>query len=83
MITDFFYTSVRCRCNGCNVAILDKIFDKFVQLKSTMESTPGSVGLGLSIAKEIVEMYGGSIWAESEEGKGSLFVFTIPKEGKK
>ncbi len=58
---------------------LDKVFDKFVQLKDSLAtSTPGSVGLGLAIAKEIVETYGGEIWAESEVGKGSTFTFSLP-----
>lgn len=57
---------------------LERIFDKFVQIKRSSDSTPGSVGLGLSIAKEIVEMYGGRIWAESEPGKGSTFSFLLP-----
>ncbi len=57
---------------------LDKIFDKFVQVKHTADQTPGSVGLGLAIAKEIVELYGGKIWAASEVGRGSTFSFTLP-----
>ncbi|HUI63850.1 MAG TPA: ATP-binding protein [Bacteroidota bacterium] len=57
---------------------LERIFDKFVQIKRSSDTTPGSVGLGLSIAKEIVELYGGRIWAESEIGKGSTFSFLLP-----
>jgi signal transduction histidine kinase len=57
---------------------LETIFDKFVQVRRTNDPTPGSVGLGLSIAKEIVEMYGGRIAVRSEVGTGSLFSVRLP-----
>jgi NtrC-family two-component system sensor histidine kinase KinB len=57
---------------------LETIFDKFVQVKRTSDTTPGSVGLGLAIAKEIVELYGGRIWASSAVGRGSTFSFSLP-----
>ena len=57
---------------------LQTIFDKFVQLKRATDATPGSVGLGLAIAKEIVELYGGRIRVSSAPGKGSTFSFELP-----
>lgn len=68
---------------GISKENIGKIFDKFVQIKESMETTPGSVGLGLAIAKEIVEGYGGEISVESEVDKGSVFKFTIPIENEK
>ena len=65
---------------GIPIEQQDKIFNKFVQAKQTYDTTPGSVGLGLAIAKEIVEMYGGKIWVESAMNKGSVFSFRLPIE---
>ena len=55
---------------------LSKVFDRF--WKGQGATRTGS-GLGLSIAKGIVEAHGGTIWAESELGKGSSFAFTLPR----
>jgi signal transduction histidine kinase len=60
---------------GINPDYLDKIFDKFVQVSG---SKPGSVGLGLTIAKEIIELHHGSINVWSKPGQGSKFEITIP-----
>lgn len=56
---------------------LIRVFDKFHQLSDKKVGT----GLGLPIAKHIVEAHGGRIWAESEPGKGSTFSFTLPLKG--
>jgi two-component system, NtrC family, sensor histidine kinase KinB len=63
---------------GIPADAIEVIFDKFVQVKQSTDATPGSVGLGLAIAKEVVEAHGGKIWVESIMGQGSTFFFTIP-----
>ncbi|MEN3013036.1 MAG: ATP-binding protein [Endomicrobiia bacterium] len=55
---------------------LDKIFEKFTQVKN---KSKGGTGLGLTICKYIIELHNGKIWVESELGKGSKFIFRLPK----
>jgi len=55
-----------------------RIFDRFFQVDSTVSRQYSGTGLGLSICKGYVELLGGTIRVESESGKGTLFVFTIP-----
>ncbi|RMF29764.1 MAG: GAF domain-containing protein [Chloroflexi bacterium] len=57
---------------------LDRIFDRFYQVESHLTRHHGGMGLGLSIAKGLVELHQGRIWAESVEGRGSRFTFTLP-----
>jgi len=60
---------------------LNRIFDRFYQVEDSLTREHEGLGLGLSIAKGLVELCGGRIWAESEVGKGSTFTFTIPFPG--
>ncbi len=59
---------------------LRSIFDTFYQVEGHLTRHHGGLGLGLSIAKHIVELHGGRIWAESVEEQGSRFTFTLPLE---
>ncbi len=56
-----------------------RIFERFEQISREGELSTGGTGLGLAITKELVEMHGGRIWVESEIGRGSRFIFVIPK----
>ena len=57
---------------------LAHIFERFYQVESHLTRKHGGMGLGLSVAKVMIEMHGGRIWAESIEGKGSNFTFILP-----
>ncbi len=57
---------------------LKQIFEPFYQADTSMTRERKGTGLGLSLVKEIVEMHSGQIWVESEFGKGSRFIFTLP-----
>jgi PAS domain S-box-containing protein len=56
-----------------------RIFNKFEQVSLVSPSGVGGTGLGLPIAKEIIHLHGGQIWVESQQGKGSKFIFVIPR----
>ena len=69
--------------NGIGVAKKDqhRIFEKFYTGSgSSLTRESGRMGLGLAIAKGIIEAHEGRIWVESEIGKGSTFIFTLPKK---
>jgi len=57
---------------------LPNIFERFYRVDKSRARTTGGSGLGLTIAKRLVEAHGGTIQAQSERGKGSRFSFTVP-----
>jgi signal transduction histidine kinase len=64
---------------GPGIAIEDheRIFEEFQQTDAGVEQGEGT-GLGLALSKRLVELHGGRVWVDSELGKGSTFVFTLP-----
>jgi NtrC-family two-component system sensor histidine kinase KinB len=76
---EMVHISVSDNGEGIPPEYLSRVFDRFVQVESSRGG--GGSGLGLSIAREMVKAHGGSIWVESEPGKGSTFTFALPIAG--
>ncbi|TXD53967.1 MULTISPECIES: ATP-binding protein [unclassified Polaribacter] len=62
------------------IGIHSDYFEKIFKVFTKLESISSSSGIGLSIVKKIIQFYKGVIWLESEEGIGTTFYFTIPKQ---
>ena len=78
--TGFIVVCVEDTGIGIEKHLLEKVFEPLFQVdSSTTRKYPGT-GMGLALAKRMVELHGGTIWAESEPGKGSKFCFTLPVE---
>jgi signal transduction histidine kinase len=77
---DVIQFAVRDTGCGINADYLEKIFEKFTQADASSTRKYGGAGLGLALARQIVENMGGSIRVESRYGEGSEFLFTIPFE---
>ena len=74
--------SISIKDEGVGIPLLhiDKIFKRFYRVDKSRQRTMGGTGLGLALAKNIVEAHRGRIWAQSREGYGSIIFVTLPCE---
>ena len=74
------YVQIVVADDGIGIPLNDQshVFDRFFQVSSHLTRRHGGMGLGLSVAKAMVEMHNGQIWVDSEEGKGSKFYVLLP-----
>ena len=79
--SDEVVTTVSDDGSGIPEEDLPYIFDRFYRVDKSRSRGTGGTGLGLTIAKEIVESHGGNIKAKSSEGTGSTFEFALPLPG--
>ena len=75
---DMFTFVVEDQGRGIPATHLESVFERFKQVDASDSRNKGGTGLGLAICRSIVTAHGGKIWAESTEGKGTTFRFTIP-----
>ena len=57
---------------------LERVFERFFQVETHLTRRYGGMGLGLAVAKSMIDLHNGKIWVESIEGKGSTFIFLLP-----
>ncbi|MHB8881003.1 MAG: ATP-binding response regulator [Thermodesulfovibrionales bacterium] len=79
---NFVEVSVEDTGIGIKEEDIRRLFSEFTQLESPFTKRYRGAGLGLALTKQLVALHGGKIWAESETGKGSRFVFVIPVKQK-
>lgn len=79
-LSDFDYIEITVEDTGIGIAPedMEKLFQPFQQFETVLTKKYAGTGLGLNLCKKFIELHGGKIWAESEPGKGSRFVFLIP-----
>lgn len=77
-IAGFAQVSVSDTGIGISATDREKIFDEFYRTGIAIDTKEQGTGLGLSICRGIVQAHGGRIWVESQQGKGSKFIFTLP-----
>jgi len=75
---NFFIFSVKDSGIGIDPEHQQIIFDRFMKVDNHRQHLYRGTGIGLFLSKQLVEMFGGKIWVESEVGKGSTFFFSIP-----
>lgn len=63
---------------GISADDLPFVFDRFYRADKSRSRASGGSGIGLAIAKQLVEAHGGKVWAESQPGRGAIFGFTLP-----
>jgi len=84
--------SARRRGSRCEVRVADTgpgipaehlphVFERFYRVDPARSRGDGGTGIGLAIARSVVEAHGGRIWAESQVGEGSVFAFDLPLAG--
>jgi signal transduction histidine kinase/CheY-like chemotaxis protein len=78
---DYLQVSVQDTGPGIPPQEMPKLFREFHKVDVTATAEKAGSGLGLSISKQLIELHGGSIWAESREGVGTTFYFTVPLPG--
>ena len=79
---DFFEIAVKDTGIGMTNEQVNKLFSSFTQADSSTTRKYGGTGLGLSISKQLSEIMGGSLEVDSEEGKGSTFIVSLPTNSK-
>ena len=74
----FILISVEDTGVGISREDLSRLFTKFFRSKAALKGQTSGIGLGLYLAKNIIERHGGKIWAKSALGRGSIFTFSLP-----